>query len=153
MWTCVSQLTEGQVTFVPFNDLQDRVYVGRENRMYEIYGGPQWKTQLEKQFPQEQKALDEFFRLLNGAYDWHLAVFGMKLVPMWLVKIIFRTGLIRLMTRSFETRDRTLKDVIENVTDNKDLREVLAFREVLICDVFLPCQMCTLLHSNINILK
>ena len=33
MWTCVSQITEGQVTFVPFEDLQDKVYVGKENRI------------------------------------------------------------------------------------------------------------------------
>ena len=33
MWTCVSQITEGQVTFVPFDDVQDRVYVGTENRI------------------------------------------------------------------------------------------------------------------------
>ena len=33
MWTCVHQITEGQVTFVPFDDLQDRVYVGQENRI------------------------------------------------------------------------------------------------------------------------
>ena len=52
MWTCVHQITEGQVTFVPFDDLQDRVYVGKENRMYEIYGGSKWETQLKRQYPQ-----------------------------------------------------------------------------------------------------
>ena len=118
------------MTFVPFDSLQDRVYIGRDNKMYEIYSGQQWKTQLMTQFPREHKALDEFFRLLNGAYDWHLAVFGLKLVPLWLVKMLFATGLIKVMTRSFETNGRTVKDVIENITENKDLREVLAFREV-----------------------
>ena len=88
--------------------------------------------------------------MMNGAYDWHLAVFGIKLVPLWLVKFLCRTGvplckfngqstllilvsstgLLKLISRTFgaDYRGRTLKDVIESVTDDKDLREVLAFR-------------------------
>ena len=132
MWTCVSQLTEGQVTFVPFENLQDRVYVGQENRMYEIYSGSQWKIQLERQFPHEREALNKFFYLLDEAYAWHLALFGMKLIPSWLVKFIFVSGLSKVIVRCFEFRNSTLKDVIESVTDNKDLREVLAFRQVVI---------------------
>ena len=127
-FTSVGQITEGQVTFVPLDGRQDWVSIGRENRMYEICGGLQWETQLKKQFPEEHKALDEFFRLINGAKDWHLALFGLKLIPRWLSKFLFATGLIKLITRSFETKGRTLKDVIESLTSNKDLREVLAFR-------------------------
>ena len=98
--------------------------------MYEIYGGSQWETQLKRQYPQEHEGIDKFFRMLNGAYDWHLAVFGIKLVPLWLVKFLFRTGLLELISRTFgaDYRGRTLKDVIESVTHDKDLREVLAFR-------------------------
>ena len=131
-FTCISQITEGQVTLVPVDVQQDRVSIGRENRMYEIYGGIQWERQLKNQFPQEHKALDEFFSLINGAHDWHLALFVLKVIPQWLSKFLFATGLIKLITRCYETKGRTLKDVIESLTDNKDLREVLAFREVLI---------------------
>ena len=41
---------------------------------------------------QEHEGIDKFFRLMNGAYDWHLAVFAIKLIPLWLVKFLFRTG-------------------------------------------------------------
>ena len=42
----------------------------------------------------------------------------------------FFTGLLKLISKTFggTYRGKTLKDVIESVTDNKDLREVLAFR-------------------------
>ena len=41
-----------------------------------------------------------------------------------------QTGLLKLISRTFGDtyRGKTLKDVVESVTDNKDLREVLAFR-------------------------
>ena len=42
----------------------------------------------------------------------------------------FYTGLLKLISKTFggTYSGKTLKDVIESVTDNKDLREVLAFR-------------------------
>ena len=130
--TCINQITEGQVTFMPFDILHDRVFIGSENRMYEIYAGSQWETQLKRQFPQEHKALNEFFRLINGGFIWHYGLFWIKLIPLWLSKFLFATGIMKAITRCFETKGRTLKDVIESLTDNKDLREVLAYREVFI---------------------
>ena len=68
--------------------------------------------------------------MLNGAYDWHLAVFAIKILPLWLVKFLYRTGLLKVIRKTFGDtyRGKTLKDVIESITDNKDLKEVLAFR-------------------------
>ena len=65
--TCYDQLTDGQVEFAPYDNRQDTIYIGRENRRYEIHGGIEWKTFLKKQFPEEHSAIDKYIELVEGA--------------------------------------------------------------------------------------
>ena len=55
--TALDQLTEGQLEFVPFDDVQDRIYIGGDMgfKKYEIHGGEEWGPKLKLQFPHEHR--------------------------------------------------------------------------------------------------
>ena len=54
-------------------------------------------------------------------------LFILKLVPKPLVKFVISTGLINLFTSYFKYASLSLQEVLDEVTDNKDLQAALAF--------------------------
>ena len=38
--------------------VQDKIYLGEDNRKYEIHSGADWKRALKRQFPREHTAID-----------------------------------------------------------------------------------------------
>ncbi len=56
-----------------------------------------------------------------------LGLIGLKLKSKWLVKLLIMTGLLSWVTKYFNYSRRTLEEVLEEITDNKDLRAVLAY--------------------------
>ena len=131
MKTCYDQLTYGQVDFVPFDEVQDKIYIGKDNKKYEIHSGvAEWQRNLKMQFPQEHDAINKFFELLQGAEEWRNWIVTLKTLPLWLSKFLYKTGIVGRLTGVFGEiyKGASLKQVVENLTKNKDLREVLAFR-------------------------
>lgn len=49
------------------------------------------------------------------------------MMPRWLAKFLVSTGLINLLTDFFKYSKRTVKEVLDELTDNKDLKAVLAY--------------------------
>ena len=53
-----------------------------------------------------------------------------KLMPKWIVRILVASGLINLMTHMtqyFKLARRSVQDVVDELTDNADLKAVLAY--------------------------
>ncbi len=50
-----------------------------------------------------------------------------KILPLFVVRILISTGLINLMTGYFKYARRKLSDVLDELTDNVELKSVLAF--------------------------
>ena len=50
-----------------------------------------------------------------------------KLMPEWLATIICKTGLANWMTKFFKHSKRSVAEVLQELTDNKDLQTVLAY--------------------------
>ena len=50
-----------------------------------------------------------------------------KLMPEWLATIIIKTGLANWMTKFFKYSKRSVAEVLQELTDNKDLQTVLAY--------------------------
>ena len=59
---------------------------------------------------------------MNSAF-----LFILKLVPKPLVRFVISTGLINLFTSYIKYASLSLQDVLDEVTDNKDLQAALAF--------------------------
>ena len=55
------------------------------------------------------------------------SLFILKLMPKPLVRFVISTGLINLFTSYFKYASLSLQDVLDEVTDNKDLQAALAF--------------------------
>ena len=50
-----------------------------------------------------------------------------KIMPEWLATIFLKTGIADWMTKFFKYSKRTVTEVLEELTDNKDLQTVLAY--------------------------
>ena len=50
-----------------------------------------------------------------------------KLMPEWLATFLFKTGIVNWMTKFFKHSKRSVSEVLEELTDNKDLQTVLAY--------------------------
>lgn len=64
----VDQLTNGQLQWEPLDNPFDQVVLGppEKRRVYPIYSGPnRFPQELKKCFPGEEKAIDEFMRLVE----------------------------------------------------------------------------------------
>lgn len=64
----LDQLTNGQLQWEPLNNPFDQVVLGRgdKKRTYPIYSGRgRFPQELKKYFPGEEKAIDEYMRLIK----------------------------------------------------------------------------------------
>ena len=85
-----------------------------------------WKELLNEQFPGENSAIDEYFKLLKGVGfpAENSAAYGLKLVPLWVAWLLINTGIIQLVTPFFSKKMRTKStlQLINELTENQDLR-------------------------------
>ena len=52
---------------------------------------------------------------------------ALKLMPEWLATFMIKTGIAEWMTKFFKHSKRSVSEVLEELTDNKDLQTVLAY--------------------------
>ena len=130
--TLLDQICDGQIEWAPLDENYDIVKIGfdpESNKSYSVLNGKDnWKNELHKQFPDEKKAIDEFFHLLSITSKSSTIHGAMKLVPLWLVKLALATGIMRLMTNLFRPEyTRPLLEVVRELTDNKDLQTMFMY--------------------------
>ena len=56
-----------------------------------------------------------------------LGVVALKMKSKWLMKLLIMTGLLHHITKYFSYSKKSLEQVLSEITDNKDLRAVLAY--------------------------
>ncbi|XP_036445256.1 all-trans-retinol 13,14-reductase-like [Colossoma macropomum] len=128
---CISdQLTNGQLQWEPLDNPFDHVVLGppENRRIYPIYSGKKrYAQELKKCFPGEEKAIDEFIRLTKkcGQDVWMMAV--LKLMPSLIAKFLVYSGLISRLSYFFRYGPRSLTEVVNGLTQNKDLRAVFCY--------------------------
>ncbi|KAF5903218.1 putative all-trans-retinol 13,14-reductase, partial [Clarias magur] len=126
----VDQLTNGQLQWEPMENPYDQVVLGppENRRTYPIYSGKHRFTQeLKKCFPGEEKAIDEFMRLVKkcGYNVWMMML--LKLLPLPVARFLVWTGIVNRLSYFFYYGPRSLADVVNSLTENKDLRAVLCY--------------------------
>jgi len=129
--TLLDQICEGQVEWAPLDDDFDVIQIGLgdEARKYPVATGTEaWKNLLHKQFPDEAKAIDKYFELLAASSKTSTIHGAMKLLPLWLVKIVLFTGILRFVTNIFRPEyTMSTLDLVEGLTSNKDLQAVFMY--------------------------
>ncbi|KAJ8389939.1 hypothetical protein AAFF_G00112240 [Aldrovandia affinis] len=126
----LDQLTNGQLQWVPLENPFDKVVLGppENRRVYPIYSGrDRFPGELKKCFPGEENAIDKYLALIKkaGRGVWFLAL--LKLLPVPLAQFIVRTGLASRLSPFFSLASRSLTEVVNELTDNKDLRAVFSY--------------------------
>ncbi|KAM9744787.1 all-trans-retinol 13,14-reductase [Menidia menidia] len=126
----LDQMTNGQLQWEPLENPFDQVLLGppENRRRYPIYSGRnRFPEELKKCFPGEEKAIDEYMRLAKktGRGIWFLAL--LKLCPVPLAKFLIYTGLVKHLSFFFKMASRSLTDVVNELTENKDLRAVFTY--------------------------
>ncbi|XP_077475291.1 all-trans-retinol 13,14-reductase-like [Stigmatopora argus] len=126
----LDQLTNGQLQWEPLENPFDQVVIGppENRRRYPIYSGrKRFPDELKKCFPGEEAAIDEYMRLVLkiGRGVWFLAV--LKQLPAFLAELLVRSGLVGYVSPFFKMASRSVTEVIDGLTENKDLRAVFAY--------------------------
>lgn len=129
--TLVDQVSEGQIEWAPLEDAYDVVSIGygNENRKYPVLSGKEnWQRSLKEAFPDESEAIDKFFDLLKEASGGSMVLGALKILPLWLVKIVIKTGLIHLFTNMWQGQfQKSTQDIIMGLTDNPDLQTIFCY--------------------------
>ncbi|XP_046722843.1 all-trans-retinol 13,14-reductase-like [Silurus meridionalis] len=126
----VDQLTNGQLQWDPLENPFDHVVLGppENRRIYPIYSGMErFPQELKKCFPGEEKAIDEFVRLIQKCGNSVWTMMMLKLLPFPVAKFLVYTGLANCMSSFFSYGSRSLAEVVNSLTENKDLRAVLCY--------------------------
>eukprot|EP01083_Nonionella_stella_P273695 928684_1 len=79
---------------------------------------------LQKRFPNDVKAIDQFYDLCIEALDSSNAFYSLQ----FLAPDFLKAFLIKIFARTFHKfTDKTVSDVLDSVTDNEQLKGVLAY--------------------------
>ncbi|NXP44429.1 RETST reductase, partial [Heliornis fulica] len=126
----LDQLTEGQLEWVQLPSVYDTVILEGPggNRTYHIYSGRKEYFQgLKKQFPGEDAAIDEFERLVTSVARGVMLLGVLKMVPRVLVTLLRRSGLLGWLSPFCHMASRSVKEVVDGLTTNHDLRAVFCY--------------------------
>ncbi|PIK39335.1 hypothetical protein BSL78_23841 [Apostichopus japonicus] len=127
----IDQLTDGQLVWEKVDEIYDIVAIGEagKKKYYEMKCGPRqvFRDNLVRQFPDDVKAIDKFMALLKKGKGQFSRSIILKVLPKWLSQVLVSTGIIHLITRQFVEAKKSLDEVLEDLTDNKDLRTVFSY--------------------------
>ncbi|KAK3553196.1 hypothetical protein QTP86_031776 [Hemibagrus guttatus] len=126
----VDQLTNGQLQWEPLENPFDHVVLGppENRRVYPIYSGStRFPEELKKCFPGEEKAIDEFMRLVKKCSHSVWMMMVLKALPSPVANFLAYTGLANRLSYFFSYGSRSLSEVVNSLTENKELRAVLCY--------------------------
>ena len=121
-------LMDFQLKWEPMADEYDVALVN--GKSYPMKSGLKaYKANLVKMFPGEEKAIEEYVRLvLLCAKESGPATFAAKHLPKWLMSVLISTGLFQKITGDyFRLAGMTVKEVLDSVTSNEELKSVLSY--------------------------
>ena len=72
-----------------------------------------WKKQLVERFPAEKQAIERFFELVSRASRNSKSFVFVKMMPIWMVTLANRLGIINYWSDFFALGRRTLKETVE----------------------------------------
>ncbi|KAM8973549.1 all-trans-retinol 13,14-reductase [Pelodytes ibericus] len=126
----VDHLTDGQLQWTMMDDPFDVVLIGEmaNVRRYNMRCGQHAYTEeLIKAFPGEKKAIYNFMKLVKKVAGRVADMGVLKMLPLPIARFLCRIGLVKLISPFFRYASRSVTEVINELTDNKELRAVLSY--------------------------
>ncbi|XP_050839065.1 all-trans-retinol 13,14-reductase [Serinus canaria] len=127
----VDQLTDGQLEWAPLPPTYDAVVLGDPQgtgKTFHIHAGErEYFRRLKEQFPGEAAAIDEFQQLVKSAGRGVLLLGLLKMLPRFLARLLVRSRLLPRLCSFSHLASRSLKEVVDGLTPNPELRAVLSY--------------------------
>ncbi|NWX28160.1 RETST reductase, partial [Notiomystis cincta] len=127
----LDQLTEGQLEWARLPATYDAVVLGDPRgagKTYHIHSGKQeYFQKLKEQFPGEAAAVDEFQRLVKSASRGIMLLGILKMLPRFLGRLLASSSLLPRLCPFSRLASRSLKEVVDGLTPNPELRAVLSY--------------------------
>nr|B0S6C5.1 RecName: Full=Inactive all-trans-retinol 13,14-reductase; AltName: Full=Inactive all-trans-13,14-dihydroretinol saturase B; Short=RetSat B; AltName: Full=Retinol saturase (all-trans-retinol 13,14-reductase)-like protein; Flags: Precursor [Danio rerio] len=122
-------ITDGQVHFAEQGSHVETVVIGKgpECKEYTIYNGKkQMEAHLKKQFPNDAKAVEEFFKIMKICSEKVRLLCMLKMVPLWFARFILRTGIADFISPILKYSRTSTSEVVKSLTSNQDLLTVFS---------------------------
>ncbi|XP_073478305.1 all-trans-retinol 13,14-reductase [Aquarana catesbeiana] len=126
----VDQLTDGQLQWSLMDDPFDVVLIGdvTNGRRYNMRVGMQtYADELKKAFPGEEKAIENFLKLVRKVAHRITDMGILKYLPLPISRFLCRTGLVKLLSPFFRYASRSVTEVVSEFTKNKELQTVFSY--------------------------
>ncbi|XP_023868658.1 inactive all-trans-retinol 13,14-reductase-like [Salvelinus sp. IW2-2015] len=126
----LDQISEGQIQFTRLEQHFDTLILGQgeDRRDYHILSGKtEMAESLKRQFPDDVEALNEYFKYMKKAARRINLLAGLKMMPMWLVGFLSRTGLLERISSVFRMAITKHTEKMATLTKNKDLHALSAY--------------------------
>ncbi|KAI8783297.1 all-trans-retinol 13,14-reductase isoform X3 [Biomphalaria glabrata] len=151
--TLLDQLTCGQLRWAPLDDEFDQIVVGYSDKakIYKLKSGAERYVQhLIDMFPGEEEAILKFMELVKDAAPTMFWYSLLKILPRRIAQFLVYSGLYKLVLKCYRKGyiDTSLQQVLDRLTNNKELKLVLAY----LCPDYgvLPKDVPFLLHAAVT---
>ncbi|XP_067286043.1 inactive all-trans-retinol 13,14-reductase [Pseudorasbora parva] len=124
------QITEGQLEFVELKQHFDSIVIEdrAERRDYAILSGrTEMEQNLKKQFPDDVKAVEEFFKIMKVTARQVPLLAILKLIPQWLALFLLKSGIADFFSSIFRLSESNATEVNNRLSSNKDLHLVFSY--------------------------
>ncbi|XP_062382106.1 inactive all-trans-retinol 13,14-reductase-like [Sardina pilchardus] len=142
MRLAMDQISEGQLQFVTLPQHFDQVHIGQgeEHREYSyLTGKTEMEANMKKQFPNDTKAVEEFFRVMKVSARKTFYLGLLKLMPRWMALLFLKSGIADRCSSVFRLATTGVTDWADQLTSNKDLQ--LMFNYLFIGDLPKDCSL------------
>ena len=82
---------------------------------------------LLKTFPDEEAAIRKYYKLLAEVRKATVGFVGIKFMPKWLASLMIKTGVVNSYTNYFKLAEKSVTQVLDELTDNNALKAVLGY--------------------------
>lgn len=129
----LDQITESGTEWVKLEDIYDDVIIGvsgsaEKHKVFPIPSGrDKLMESLIQHFPAEEKAIQKYFGILKQIHRSMMYFVLLKVLPQWLVQLLISSSLLRRFVPALRFFQRSLSDVLNDLTDNQELKAVLAY--------------------------
>lgn len=114
-------ITDHQLKWQEMDEVYDRIVIG--DNVYDFKSGKEkFIEMLYERFPGEEDAIDEYIKAVYAATGSNRKFFQERALPTFLSKLVGNF----LTKNYYKWSDRTTKDVLDSLTDNEELKAVLA---------------------------
>ena len=128
----IDQITDGQIGWSKLPQNFDRVVIGDDADKIEFdvcssRNSNKFKDDLIQRFPDDAKSIEKYFNMQKQVMRSFLPAMMVKYMPAKLIRILRKLNLFNRIFSYYNFCEVSLKEVVENLTDNKDLQAILYY--------------------------